>query len=218
MFGTILAIGGYFGADLARRGARKGLFKQMLQGGLVKGLEKGAAVRALRPDAAGKKLFSQIYKQHRKQAATFARKASGRGGDAFIRGSIAKGGSQGLMGTRWATASARSGGMMPMTPGQFRNSFGSDLALGVHKYNTLGGLGGVAAMIGMTGIGMQLGGVGGSMGERVPMAPSQEVQNANMYIMPRQAYTQRQRSMQAISMTQLSLRSAFGQEARYMHR
>ncbi len=215
MFGTILAIGGFIGADVMRRSARRGLFRSMLKGGMVKGVGVKEARRALIKNPAGKKLFADIYKRNRGQAARFARKASGRGGDRYIRSQVRAGSAYQMR----AAAMRSPAGRLPTGWGsETVKKFGGTLAVGVHKYNTLGGIGGVAAMIGMTGIGMQLGGVGGSMSERVPMAPSQEVQNANMYIMPRQAYTQRQRSMQAISMTQLSLRSAFGQEARYMHR
>jgi len=44
-----------------------------------------------------------------------------------------------------------------------------------------------------------------------------ELMNANQYILPRAAYTQRARALQAIHQSQLSTRSALGQEASYAH-
>lgn len=51
----------------------------------------------------------------------------------------------------------------------------------------------------------------------IPPAPAMEIARTQQMFMPRQAYTQRQRAIQAIHQSQLTTRSALGNEAQYMH-
>jgi len=198
MLGTIAALVGFGVAAKARSVARKGLFRTLLKDGLIKGVARSEAKVALK--GGGEALFANLYKKNRNQIATFAKNAA-KGGDKFLL----------------AQSKYVGRGRGAALTGYMRDKAAQRYALGLHKYNTLGGIGGVAAGIGMLGIGTSVGSGAAGMMNEVPL-PSQEMQNANMFIMPRRAHTQRQRALQAISMTQLSLRSAFGQEAAYMHR
>lgn len=47
--------------------------------------------------------------------------------------------------------------------------------------------------------------------------PAQEILQTQQMFLPRQAYTQRQRAIQAIHQSQMTTRSALGNEAQYMH-
>jgi len=56
-----------------------------------------------------------------------------------------------------------------------------------------------------------------SLAEKNIAPPAQEIAQTQQMFMPRQAYTQRQRAIQAIHQSQITTRSALGNEAQYMH-
>lgn len=55
------------------------------------------------------------------------------------------------------------------------------------------------------------------LGERNIPYPEKELMQTQQMFMPRMAYTQRQRAIQAIHQSQMTTRSALGNEAMYMH-
>ena len=68
----------------------------------------------------------------------------------------------------------------------------------------------------MMGLGSQLIGGVGDLAARAPV-PSEQLANTQMMMMPRAAFTQRQRSLQAIYSSQTSTRAAIGSEAMFLH-
>jgi len=192
----------------------------MLKYGAIKGVGRQEAASALAKG--GETFFGQLYKRNRGQVSKFM-KGIDKGGDDFLRANINIPGRSarrvmGGLGSGPGGVGRQAFNIGAGSPNQYAVAAARrEMAYGAAKYNLIGGVGGVAAGVGMLSGGAMLGGSAGSLMSEVPLPP-EEIQNANMYITPRRAYTQRQRSLQAISMTQLSLRSAFGQEARYMHR
>jgi len=69
-----------------------------------------------------------------------------------------------------------------------------------------------AAVVGFS----MLSDVGGLWDKKIP-PPVQETLQTQQMFLPRQAYTQRQRAIQAIHQSQMTTRSALGNEAEYMH-
>ena len=216
--GDILMLVGFIGGAFARGGARKGLFRTMLKQGMVKGVGRTEAKLAL--GEGGGALFKELWKSNKGQVAKFARGVS-KGGDKYIAGRIQRSaawkGRSDISSVPGMAGTSIGRGMQEVHNAWDMSAAGQSLALGVGKYNMLGGIGGIGIGVGMLSVGGSMGTGAGQLSSEVPL-PSQEIQNANMFIMPRQAYTQRQRALQAISMTQLSLRSAFGQEAAAQHR
>ena len=91
------------------------------------------------------------------------------------------------------------------------------MAYDAQRYAGWSGLASITGAIGMGHFGLQMTSHLDFLTQQVPKV-DYELGLAQQYILPRQAYTQRQKALQAIHSSQMTTRSALGQEASYCHR
>lgn len=102
------------------------------------------------------------------------------------------------------------------TSKDFATTAGAELGIAAVTRNSIRGASNMAMAFTTLGLGSAAVGWLPGMWSRVPDS-QQELVAGTQYIMPRVAYTQRQRALQAIHMSQMNTYSAFGNEASYMH-
>ncbi len=233
---------GLIGFQFLGQRANKKLFNIALRSGvgsLSHGGKQvsGAAARNLATSALGnKKLFNQLYASNRGMLNTLG-KRSAQGGNFgelvgtaynpvnpidFAGGFIGSAGSRipGTVRKLRPMAGQNLGRSYRMgttvASGRFSKVAGTELAVHTATRNAVRGASNMAMAFTM----LSLGGMAVSwlpgMWDQVPDA-QQELMAGTQYIMPRVAYTQRQRGLQAIHMSQMNTYSAFGNEASYMH-
>jgi hypothetical protein len=205
MIRALLEIGGVFGAALAGRAARKKAFQSLIQQGL---LPSTASFRAGSTQALLKKIGGRTFNPAEYAAQSIGRTKALVGGGTRGVGVFAKG---------RLSQVARTG---PLQMGAARGQAANALQQAAGHMAKSRGFSTVEKVVsGIFGVqfGFSLVSGAGNMFEKNIPAPAQEILQTQQSFLLRQAYTQRQRAIQAIHQSGMTTRSALGHEASYMH-